>query len=273
MSGLITLLDPAGVQVWLAALADFGTPSVQQELYGCLAGDEKQRADRHYFERHRQRSCTSRGLLRHILSRYCPAVAPQDWKLQVNRYGRPQIESPATGTPLSFNVSHSGDHLVVAVACIPELGVDVEQVAPRRHLMRIARRHFSGPEYQALLALPAQAQLSRFFDLWTLKEAYIKARGMGLALPLDSFSFGFPDGREISVEFDAELGDAADSWAFRLYDMPEARLALALKPGAPGIGEVSVRPWRITALDESETVDLPLLASSSLSHRVAPSHR
>ncbi|MFM1895168.1 MAG: hypothetical protein RLZZ385_242 [Pseudomonadota bacterium] len=228
MSGLMPLPGSGEVHLWLVQMRDFMAPPQQEQLRQWLALDELRRVERLQFPLHRQRACVSRGLLRHILSLYHPQQPPASWQLRTSAHGRPLLVDSGL-TPLHFNVSHSGDRLAIVFARHGVLGVDVEQVVARRHLRAIARRHFSAQEIAWFESLDAGQQTQRFFDLWTLKEAYIKARGLGLAIPLQQFSFELTAGAGIRAQFDSPLGEDGLPWVFRLYDLPGARLAVAVQ--------------------------------------------
>ncbi len=123
-----------------------------------------------------------------MLSRYAD-VAPRDWPFRIDEHGRPELAARPAGTPdLRFNVSHTNGLVACAVTVGREVGVDVEHTG-RRLVHDVAERFFSPREVADLRACPAADQPVVFFDYWTLKESYIKARGLGLALPLRQFSF------------------------------------------------------------------------------------
>ena len=135
---------------------------------------------------------------------------------------------------LRFNLSNTYGLIACAVTLDRELGVDVEDTERPGETVSIADGFFSRQEIAALRALPPDRQRSRFFDYWTLKEAYIKARGMGLAIPLDQFSFSLDDGPRIGVAFDPALGDDASTWQFEQFALsPRHRTSAAVRRG-PG---------------------------------------
>jgi 4'-phosphopantetheinyl transferase len=113
-----------------------------------------------------------------------------------------------------FNVSHTTGLIVLAVARRRALGVDVENLEASEMPVDVADRFFASSEVTALLALPSSQQQDRFFEYWTFKESYIKARGMGLSIPLDKFSFDFPSDRGVTLSIDTTLSDVAENWRF-----------------------------------------------------------
>ena len=154
--------------------------------------------------------------MRTVLSNYA-AVAPADWRFAEGERGKPYIDSPKGIPALHFNLSNTLGLVVCAVSLgHASLGVDAELLERKGETVSIADHYFSPREAQALRALPAERQRERFFSYWTLKESYIKARGLGLALPLDQFSFLLDNGPDIGVLFDPQLGDYAPAWRFAL---------------------------------------------------------
>jgi len=167
----------------------------------------------------------ARVLVRSLLSAYC-SLSPTEWKFETNAWGRPHFVNPEAPAGLTFNLSHKPGFVTCLTGCHRELGVDVEDLsAGRPHLLDIAERFFSRAESAALRSLPEGQQRDRFYQLWTLKEAYIKARGQGLSLGLSRFSFRF-HAAAIGVDFDPELEDDARSWEFRLFH-PDASHLIA----------------------------------------------
>lgn len=176
-----------------------------------LGADELERHQRRRSEADRHRFLITRAAVRLTLSAYIPAVAPADWRFSANAHGRPEAIFPV-GTPsLQFNISHATGMVVLAFTCSGELGVDVEDTWRECQIEELAARFFSAAEAETLLALPQEQQRARFFDLWTLKEAYIKACGMGLAIPLGSFGYRF-EREAIGIDFDAARHDTQERW-------------------------------------------------------------
>lgn len=173
------------------------------------------RFNRFYFARHRHQFLVARALVRFALSSYQPSLSPGDWYFNANEYGRPAIANP--GMPdgsLEFNLTHTPGMAVLALCHAGELGVDVEYQLRSTDATLLADRFFSPDEARKLKALPEAQRKDRFFDLWTLKESYIKARGMGLAIPLGSFSFELSSPGEIGFGVEPEAGDRAEGWQF-----------------------------------------------------------
>lgn len=212
--GITTVDDASALDLWLVPYREIDDPVLLQELGQLLSAEERQRGARFLHAEDRHRFLLTRASVRTVLSRYAP-VAPQDWTFTANAHGRPAI---ATSHPhaadLCFNLSHTRGLIVLGVCRDRELGVDVENLRERLPSPGIAERFFSPQESAALAALPEPLRHERFFAYWTLKEAYIKARGRGLSIPLDHFCFTFPEEGCIHLRIDAEQGDRAERWQF-----------------------------------------------------------
>ena len=118
-----------------------------------------------------------------------------DWQFTCNPFGKPQSRDGFGAQAPYFNLSHSHGRAVLALSRTPQIGVDIEFAGRERRISEIAHRYFADAEAQDLLALSGPAQQRRFYELWSLKEAYIKARGLGLAIPLKSFVYALSPGR------------------------------------------------------------------------------
>ena len=165
--------------------------------------------------------------MRTVLSRYV-TIRPKDWVFLTNQYGRPEIANEyAKDACLSFNISHTNSLIVLAVAKRRSLGVDVENFCVREASIDVADRYFAPQEVAELTSAPSHQQQYRFFEYWTLKEAYIKARGMGLSLPLDKFSFHYPDDHAVEISIRPELADDSARWQFwQFQPTPEYLVAI-----------------------------------------------
>jgi 4'-phosphopantetheinyl transferase len=206
---------PLGEQIhlWLVHLDQLEHSQIHhhREL---LSDQERKQESRFYLEKHRHQYVVTRALVRNVLSRY-EAVAPRDWIFSSNAFGRPEIANVAVrGSGLLFSVSHTHSLIVLGVAKRRALGVDVENVHARGISMDIAERFFSAREAADLAKVPPKEQRDRFFQYWTLKESYIKARGMGLSIPLDKFSFYFQHARDVKIAIQPELADCPERWMF-----------------------------------------------------------
>lgn len=212
------------VHVWLTHPERIREPERLAAYDRLLTADERRRGQRFRFERDRHAFLVTRALVRTVLSRY-EDVDPADWRFVTRSHGRPEL-APDMGSRMRFNLSHTDGLIACAVALERDVGVDVEASDRRAETTEIADRFFSPSEVEELRALAPHLQRARFFTYWTLKEAYIKARGLGLAIPLDGFSFHLRENHPISISFDERVADEPLAWQFR-QEWPTDRHSLA----------------------------------------------
>jgi 4'-phosphopantetheinyl transferase len=204
-------LDGEDVHVWRAALAR--TPRESEALKRLLSEDELSRAERFHFPHDRSNFVVARGTLREILSLYV-GLPPELLQFDYSAFGKPELTGAPAETRLRFNLSHTGGLALYAVAAGRGVGVDVEVVRESVPCEELAASFFSRREVAALLALPACDRTHAFFECWTRKEAYIKARGEGLSLPLDSFDVSLAPGEPAALLW-ARGGREASGWTLR----------------------------------------------------------
>ena len=161
-------------------------PETAAGLYAALTNDERDRSARFRFEHDRRRFIVARGVLRELLGRYL-RTNPGWIRFVYNAHGKPAL-GPEFGRRLRFNLSHSADLAIIAVAGDADVGVDLEHIRPQPDCSVIARQFFSAREVAELHRLPSHLHIEAFFSCWTKKEAYVKARGEGLSIPLTSFT-------------------------------------------------------------------------------------
>jgi 4'-phosphopantetheinyl transferase len=182
LKGYVVPSDEA--HVWLARV---GSPPLRIDaLSDVLSPAERQNAERFRFQADRERYIIGRGLARVILGSVL-AVRPDSLRFGCNSFGKPFLEEALNALRLQFNVSHSGDIVFVAVSAGRQIGVDVERIRDDVETDCIAERFFSSREQADLAALPPHERCDAFFRCWSRKEAFIKARGEGLSLPLHRF--------------------------------------------------------------------------------------
>jgi 4'-phosphopantetheinyl transferase len=196
------------VDVWVLRL-DPGPAVV--ELHGrTLDAGERARAARLVSSQSRRRFVAARGQLRRILGSLL-SVEPADLRFVYGEFGKPWLRDEPK---LRFNLSHTGDMGLLAVAENVELGVDIESNRPRERGEQIARRLFAPCEIDALVSLPVEQRDAAFLRCWTRKEAYVKALGGGLQAPLDSFAVSLSGGQPARLSWCRDPGEL-DRWALK----------------------------------------------------------
>lgn len=197
-----------------------------------LSPDERERADRFRFPRLRSDFALSRALLRILLARHT-GRAPLDITFRYGPQGKPSLE-PEQG--IRFNLAHSGGLAVYAFTRDRDVGIDIEQARPMPDLEQIASRFFSTAEYLDLTALHGAERTSAFFDCWVRKEAYIKAVGGGLSIPLDSFRVSLAPARRAALLEVTDAPAEAPEWSL---------LAFSPEPGYHGAIAIRERQPRV----------------------------
>lgn len=227
---------PDTVQVWSVRLA----PSDAENDWGVLAPDERDRARRYRFEIDRRRYVRARSALRSILADHL-GTRPAAIEFAYSSHGKPYI----AGFPLHFNLSHSGDLALIAVSRRREVGVDIEKVRPTGDLAALARRFFSLEECLAIDAAPPVDRVAAFYRCWTRKEAYLKARGDGLSVPLDSFTVPIEDLADATLLRSAWGAEEVARWNFcSIPCSPGYTAALAVERGPV---EVQIQNFEVAA--------------------------
>jgi 4'-phosphopantetheinyl transferase len=239
---------PAGeAHLFLVEAPETLPADVVTEYERLITPVERERYLAFRFERHRYSFLLTRALVRLVLSSYT-GVSPAAWRFRLGSHGKPEIESPAPSLPLSFNLSNTDGMVVCLVARDVAVGVDVEHSERDGELSSIAEHFFSPREVSSLREVGPERLKERFFAYWTLKEAYIKAHGLGLAIPLDQFSFVLD--KPIRIETDPRLNDDPSCWQFGRVplDGPHA-LAYAIQRGARPDFSVSLRSCAATRIE------------------------
>jgi 4'-phosphopantetheinyl transferase len=205
-------LDNRRVEVWFMR-TDAGADDVRR-FHSALSTDERERAARFRFARHREAFITARGSLRMLLSRYIGGT-PEEVSFVYGSQGKPSCADSA----IHFNLSHSGGLAVFAFSRAGDLGVDIEEIHPIPDLMDLAQRFFCPDEVRDLAALAEPQREHAFFLCWTRKEACIKATGNGLLTMLSNFRVSVePDAPPRFLHFEGDVG--AESWTLHNLDRP-----------------------------------------------------
>lgn len=215
------------VHVWRATL-DQPPPHFLHNL----AADEQAWAERFYFEKDREHFIVAHGVLRAILGRYLNR-APESLSFCYSAHGKPSL----AGNAIRFNMSHSHGIALYAVTRGREVGIDIERIRSNVEVEEVAERFFSQREVAKLRTLPAGVQREAFFNCWTRKEAYIKARGEGLSLPLDQFDVSLAPGEPVALLGTRPDPSEAARWSLR--ELPPT-------PGYVAALAVAGQGWRLT---------------------------
>jgi 4'-phosphopantetheinyl transferase len=225
-------LPEGDVHVWKARL-NFGEAALRH-MNNLLSEDEKKRASRFVFQPDRDRFIASRGVLRELLGKYLQ-MPPAEIAFHYGPRGKPFLPESLENRTVHFNVSHSHDLGLFAFSSRKRVGVDIEFIRHDFGGEEIAERYFSTQELEELRALPMTLREEGFFRCWTRKEAYIKALGDGLLIPLKSFRVSLTPGRPARLE-------SADSsfWTLRSIN-PDPGYVAAL------VGEG--RGWKLRCMD------------------------
>ena len=192
-----------------------------------LNEEERQQQQRFIPPAKRQEYLVTRILVRSVLGEML-GMAPAALEFVRNEWGRPALAPGSMRSTIHFNVSHTEGLIVCLVSAEHQVGVDTERLSRAPTLLALAPRVFAPDELSELNALPDDEQAPRAVHLWTLKESYIKARGMGLAIPLDGFAFRFAQGGCIRLEIAPELNDDGANWVFETRQLGSHIISTAL---------------------------------------------
>jgi len=218
------------IDIWLARPESARDAAVLRRCKEILNPQEIDSCAAYHREADRHRALVSRALLRETLSRYAP-VHPGDWEFVVGAHGKPAIAAPA-GLRLRFNLSHTGSLVACVLTLDDEIGVDLEDTTRVLDPLELAERVFSPEELAALQSLAPQPRRQRFFENWTLKEAYLKARGLGFALAPQSARFDLGERGRVRANFTPVAEDLPAGWWFALLGaQPGHVIALATRNG------------------------------------------
>lgn len=199
---------------------------------GYLTEAEKRKSEFYILPQQKNEYKLARHTLRNLLSHYLPQCKPEEFSISKEANGKPFLERPLS--PLTFNLSHSQGTIAIAIALNREAGIDVETTNQQGNFREIAQRFFSPTENYSLNQLNETELRTYFLEIWTLKESYLKARGLGLNLPLDKFSFqvtsSLSNKSRIEVTFQEPILDSPNQWHFELLKFsPDKIVAVAVK--------------------------------------------
>jgi 4'-phosphopantetheinyl transferase len=230
-------LPPGVVHVWRADLEP--PPHLLERLRACLSEDERARAARFRFPAHQVRYAAGRGILRVLLGRYL-RVHPADLRFGYTSHGKPFLERTPGMPDLRFNLSNAEARALVAFSISRDVGVDLEDLKPMPDALSIATRFFSGPENEVFRTIGEEVRELAFFTCWTRKEAYIKAVGEGLSMPLDRFDVTFAPGEPAHLV--ATRPDPAEVARWKLVNVDPG-------PGHVGALMAEGQDWTVELFD------------------------
>jgi 4'-phosphopantetheinyl transferase len=218
-AGPVGELAAGEIHIWKARLEQ--PEPVRERCRAVMSEDELARAAKFYFEKDRQHFIVAHGMLRQTLAPYL-GLAPREIQFRIEKNGKPELAENSRPCSLKFNLSHSGELALLAITSGQIVGVDVERHRPDFAGEAIADRFFSAEEAGKLRTLPEEQKVEAFFNCWTRKEAYVKAIGEGLSIPLDSFDLTFAPGEAPAL--------------LRVAGHPEELLRWSIYNLAPGEG-------------------------------------
>jgi 4'-phosphopantetheinyl transferase len=217
----------------------FRYPGFYEADYALLSEDERHRAVGFHFERDTIHFVAAHALVRRALSTFVP-MSPDTWRFTTNAFGRPEVAGTGPEPHLRFNLTHTHGLVACVVSLGRDVGVDAEALDGRPSL-DIASDVLTATELAVLEKLPASERPARFLEYWTLKEAYVKARGLGLSIPLHAFAFQRDEKGEIGLVRDSSLQDQK-TWTFSSWRVDGAfQVALAIEVDADPITIVAMQ--------------------------------
>ena len=223
----VPVIWPNEVHVWRTRLNAAWSWTFDE----ALSLEDRIRADRFRFESDRRKFCVARASLRLILGRYLKAK-PGRLQIETGDYGKPYFADPKASQGLRFNLSHSNQLALIAIAREREVGIDIEYMRPNFVTDEVAGYFFSPAEAEQLRSLPVEAKTESFFNCWTRKEAYIKARGEGLYCALDQFDVSLMPGAPAMLLNSRIDSKEVSRWSFKdLFAEPRYSATLAVERG------------------------------------------
>lgn len=221
-------MDRNDIDLWLVDEREIVDTDLLAHYHQLLNEEELARHQRLVFNKHQHLFLVARALVRSVLAGYLGLDDPGSITFRSNANGKPELDLE---TNLQFNLSHTNGLIALVVMQDAAVGVDVEYLSRKADIASLAQRYFSMQESEAMLAMPVAQWNERFFDLWTLKEAFLKACGTGLTTPLHEFSFSL-DGGAIEVSFSPLLAEDPLAWHFWQLQLDRGyRLSLAVNDG------------------------------------------
>jgi 4'-phosphopantetheinyl transferase len=217
-------LEANELHVWRVCLLGLATKVSELRLF--LSEEEQARGDRYIRSADGVKFMVGRAVLRLILAQYL-GLKPGEIVITVGEFGKPYVSKSININDLTFNLSHSGEMCLLAVSCGREIGVDVERLRDDVAVEDLATRYFSKEETAELQALPNALRRLGFFLCWTRKEAYVKAKTLGLQIPLDQFSVSLTPGQPPEIR-----GTEASGWTIMSLEPGPGYVAAVVSGGS-----------------------------------------
>jgi 4'-phosphopantetheinyl transferase len=231
------------VRVYYAESGALAREDLGAQCLSLLSEDERARHARFHFAEDRQSYLAAHALTRSVLGPLAGAP-PRELRFVIGEHGKPALCAAGDGEPIEFNLSHTRGLVACAVARGRAVGVDVERIDRRVDIDQLSRSVFSEGERAELMRLAGDEKRLRFFQLWTLKEAYIKAVGRGLSLPLRAISVSFADPAQPRLAFAEPIADDGAAWWLTMRDLTKGHaLAVALHAKAPVRATIEAWAW------------------------------
>ena len=228
---------PGNIDLWITPLSIARDERLFQTYHSAISDSERVRAALFRFDSDRERFVATRMLIRSVLSRYC-GVQAQALRFGATKHGRPYVlpDAELLGLP-EFNLSHTNEVVIAAIGFGMRLGVDVESLS-RPVPTEVATRCFSLEENAGIDMLQPDARSRRFYELWTLKECFVKAHGAGLTLSLEQFEFDLSQNGRIGVKLGADVVSVPETVVFWQFSLPDNHIAAVCSIGP----EISLLP-------------------------------
>lgn len=201
------MLSEPLVQLNYASINLLEDPDFRKQVIAWLSRTERQRLEQFRQPQQADQYLLARAMLRYQLSQKHPEILPQQWQFEVDAQGKPQLAPLFSHLNIHFNLSHSEDMVALAISEGVVVGADIEADTRLVFNMALAQRYFADSEIHWLRSLPVEQQLPGIVQLWTLKESYLKAEGLGLRVPLRKLVFSFSGAHALSLELSSDCDD------------------------------------------------------------------
>ncbi len=235
-------LTPAEVHLWYLDPDSTAYDALVETFVRVLSASEQSQYRRFHFPADARRYLVSHAMVRYVLSRYAE-IMPAEWHFSATDRGKPLITNPGLES-LKFNLTHTQGLAACVVSLDRNCGIDAEHLQARHNPVSVAKRMFSPVEYTALNKLKDTEQLDYFYRHWTLREAYVKAKGVGLSFPTNKIEFSVHSNTDIKLGFDASIKDQNENWMLRLWQIgAEHILAVAVAPQKQVVTESILREF------------------------------